>query len=186
MIFDVKQDLGHKGRYIIGGDRVEIFDIECYSSNMKGISARLLMLIADANGYDVCTGDIKNAYLNAFTKEKVWITCGPEFAKVIIDGKEANMAGKRALIVKALYGLKSSGRQWHKCLSDILRGLGWLSSRFDADVWYRLNVKTDLYEYIGTHTDDLLIVAHLGHQTKSLKNLGRVSPSSRRVNHPTI
>jgi hypothetical protein len=96
------------------------------------------------------------------------------------------MAGKRALIVKALYGLKSSGRQWHKCLSDILRGLGWLSSRFDADVWYRLNVKTDLYEYIGTHTDDLLIVAHLGHQTKSLKNLGRVSPSSRRVNHPTI
>jgi hypothetical protein len=89
MIFDVKQDLCHKGRYIIGGDRVKIFDIECYSSNMKGIRA-------DANGYDVRMGDIKNAYLKAFTKEKVWMTtCGPEFTKVIIDGKEINMAGRK-------------------------------------------------------------------------------------------
>jgi len=120
MIFEAKQDLRHKGRYIIGGDKVEIYDVECYSSNMMGISARLLMLIADANGYDVRTGDIKNAYLNAFTKEKIWITCGPEFSRVIIDGKEVNMTGRRALVVKALYGLKSSGRQWHKLLSDVL------------------------------------------------------------------
>jgi hypothetical protein len=28
MIFDIKQELCHKGRYIIGRDRVKIFDIE--------------------------------------------------------------------------------------------------------------------------------------------------------------
>jgi hypothetical protein len=86
---------------------------------MKGISARLLMVIDDANGYNVCTGDIKNAYINAFTKEKVWITCRPKFSRVIIKGEEVNMARKRALIVNTLYGLKSSGREWHKCLCAI-------------------------------------------------------------------
>ena len=87
---------------------------------MKRFSARLLMLIADANGYAIYTGDIKNAYLNTFTKEKIWITCGPKFSRVIIDRKEVNMTGRRALVVKALYRLKSSGRQWHKLLSDVL------------------------------------------------------------------
>jgi hypothetical protein len=36
-----------------GGHLVDAYDISCYSSNMKGISARLLMLIADATGYNV-------------------------------------------------------------------------------------------------------------------------------------
>jgi hypothetical protein len=174
MIFEAKQDLRHKGRYIIGGDKVEIYDIQCYSSNMKGISARLLMLIADANGYDVRTGDIKNAYLNAFTQEKVWIKCGPEFSRVIIDGKVVNMTGRKALVVKALYGLKSSGRQWHKLLSDVLRARGWVSSRFDADVWYRLNTTHDLYEYIGTHTDDLLVVGPPGTPSEIIEDLRKI------------
>jgi hypothetical protein len=64
-------------------------------------------------------------------------------------------------------------------MRDILRGQGWLSSRFDADVEYRLNVKTDLYEYVGTHTDDLLIVGPPGTLDKILGELRRsftVSP----------
>jgi hypothetical protein len=38
---------------------------------MKRISARLLMLIADANEYDMHVEDIKNAYLYAPTAEKI-------------------------------------------------------------------------------------------------------------------
>jgi hypothetical protein len=101
---------------IAGGHKVDAFAINCHSSNMNGISASLLMLIADANGYDVCIGNIKNAYLYAPTAEKVWTICGPEFARVIIDGVECNMSGRRTLILKALHGLKSSGHQWHKFL----------------------------------------------------------------------
>ncbi len=70
-IFDVKQDLCRKARTIARGHKVDAFDINRHSSNMEGISARLLMLIADANGYDVHMGDIKNAYLYAPTAEKV-------------------------------------------------------------------------------------------------------------------
>jgi hypothetical protein len=46
-----------------------------------------------------------------------------------------------------------------------------LSSRFDADVWYRLNVKANLYEYVGTCTDDLLIVGPPGTLDKILEEL---------------
>jgi hypothetical protein len=122
-IFDIKRDLCRKARTIARGHMVDMFDINCHSSNMKGVSARLLMIIADANGLDVHVGDIKIAYLYAPTAEKVWTTCGLEFSRVIINGVECDMSGRRALIVKALYGLKSSGRQWHKFLGDTLKGI---------------------------------------------------------------
>jgi hypothetical protein len=41
--------------------------------------------------------DIENAYLTAPITEKVWTVLGPEFR---------DDAGNRALIVRALYGLK--------------------------------------------------------------------------------
>ncbi len=72
---------------------MDAFNINYHSSNTKGISATWLMLIADANGYEVHVGDIKNAYLYAPTAEKIWTTCGPEFAKAIINGVECNMSG---------------------------------------------------------------------------------------------
>jgi hypothetical protein len=59
-ILEAKQDLGRKARCVAGGHLVVAYDISCYSSNMKGIRARLLMLITNANGYDVGVGDVKN------------------------------------------------------------------------------------------------------------------------------
>jgi hypothetical protein len=84
-----------------------------------------------------------------FTREKVWTTCGPEFSKVKIDGVIWDMSGYKVIIVKALYGLKSSGLVGHRHLADILRGLGFTPSRFDPVVWYRLSVEHDLYEYMS-------------------------------------
>jgi hypothetical protein len=49
---------------------------------------------------DILACDIGNAYLNASPREKVYTTAGPEF------GHE--LEGRAVLIVRALYGLKSS------------------------------------------------------------------------------
>jgi hypothetical protein len=70
-IFDIKQYLCKKSRTITGKHKVDTFDINSHSSNIKEISARLLMLIADANGYDVHVGDIKNAYLYTLPTVKI-------------------------------------------------------------------------------------------------------------------
>ena len=59
--------------------------------------------------------------------------------------------------MKALYGLKSSGRCWHDRLHDTLRSMGFFPSKAEEDIWMR--DKGDHYEYIAVYVDDLLIVS---------------------------
>ena len=63
--------------------------------------------MAALNDLEVKAGDIQNAYLTAPNAEKTWTTCGPEF------GADE---GKKALIVRAVYGHKSS----RSCISKPL------------------------------------------------------------------
>ena len=78
----------------------------------------------------------------------------------IIAGKEfGNNAGRPALIVRALYGLKSSGQQFRNHLAETLRNEGFVSSKADPDVWLRPATKadgTEVYEYVLCYVDDIL------------------------------
>ena len=47
------------------------------------------------------------------------------------------------LVVRALYGVKSSGAAWRKKLPQTLRDLGYLSSKADPDVWLEVETKPD-------------------------------------------
>ena len=119
-----------------------------YSSVVSLRGIRLLTFIAELNGCEVWATDIGNAYLESFTKEKVYIVAGPEFGE---------RAGCTLIISKALYGLKSSGLRWHERFADVLRAMGFFPSRAEPDIWMR--DKDDHYEYIGVYVDDLLIVS---------------------------
>jgi hypothetical protein len=57
------------------------------------------LTIATLNDLEVKVGDVLNACITAPVKEKVWTVLGPEFG---------HDAGKSAIIVRALYGLKSA------------------------------------------------------------------------------
>ena len=59
----------------------------------------LLIFLAELNDMEIWATDIGNAYLEAFTTERVCILAGPEFS---------NLEGHRLVIMKALYGLRSS------------------------------------------------------------------------------
>ena len=67
--------------------------------------------LAALNGLEVKTADIENAYLTAPVNEKIWCTLGPEF------GSEA---GKRAIVVHSLYGLKYAGAAFCNHLADCM------------------------------------------------------------------
>ena len=60
-------------------------------------------------------------------------------------------------MVKALYRLPKSGNMWHLHLSHTLKEMGFQLTFFDPDVWIR--GPQGGYKYIGTHTDDVLVVA---------------------------
>ena len=60
-------------------------------------------------------------------------------------------------VIKALYGLPTSGNRWHTHLSHTLREIGFRPTCYDPDVWIR--GRKGGYDYIGTHTNDVLTVA---------------------------
>jgi hypothetical protein len=151
MIFDVKQDLRRKARLVAGGHLVDSLDNNVYSSTVKGISVRMLYVIAHKRNLKLLCGDVGNAYVNAYTNEKVFSRCGMEFGQEYF--------GKTLTIKKALYGLRTSSERWWSHFADTLRGLDFRSARYDKDVWIRLSKDGTHYEYVCTHSDDFMIAA---------------------------
>ncbi|MEL6802173.1 MAG: hypothetical protein AAFO91_00130, partial [Bacteroidota bacterium] len=76
-VFDVKHDLRHKARLVAGGHMTTVPKDTTYSSVATLRSMRLVMLIAELNGMELNAGDVGNAYLEAYTKEKVCFYAGP-------------------------------------------------------------------------------------------------------------
>ena len=103
-------------------------DIMTYSSAVSRESVRIAFLIAALNNFEIQSAEIGNAYLNASTNEKVYTTAGPEF------GADE---GKTDIIVRALYGLKSSGAAWRSHFAHTLRDLHFTSTYADPDVCFR-------------------------------------------------
>jgi hypothetical protein len=99
--------------------------------------------------------DIQGAYLNAPCHECVHTICGDEF------GHE--LKGRIAVIVKALYGLKTSAFAWRTHPAEKLCDLGYSACIADHDVWMRPNTKPNgfkYYEYVLVYTDDIWGISH--------------------------
>jgi len=108
-----------------------------------------VIFLAELNGLTLFQADVGNAYLEAKTKDKVYF---------IADAGFGAREGHTLLIVKALYGLRTSGLRWHERFADTLWVMGFTPSRADPDVWMR--AKDGKYEYIAVYVDDLCIAAH--------------------------
>jgi len=145
LIYDCKHDFRRKARMVAGGHMTETPKESTYSSVVSLKSLRCVMFIAELNELEMCAGDIGNAYLEAFTTEKVAFIAGPEFG---------SRCGHTLVIVKALYGLRSSGARFHDLLADTMHAMGWFPSKADADVWMK-RVENH-WEYVATHVNDLL------------------------------
>eukprot|EP00957_Ditylum_brightwellii_P137097 10453404-Ditylum_brightwellii.AAC.2 len=81
MVFDVKQDLRQKAHLVAGSHLVDVLDNEVCSSTVKGISVKLLHIIAHSETLDVLCSDIDNVYVNTHTTEKVYDKAGLEFGE---------------------------------------------------------------------------------------------------------
>ena len=148
IVYAVKHDGRHKSRLVAGGHLTDTPIDSVYSSVVSLRGIRILTFIAELNDCEVWATDIGNAYLESFTKEKVYIIAGPEFG---------DREGCTLIISKALYGLKSSGLRWHERFADVLRSMEFFPSKAEPDIWMR--DRGDHYEFIAVYVDDLLIVS---------------------------
>ena len=119
LVYDVKADSTYKARLVCDGSRVDPKGLSTRATVVKGVSVRLLDLIADSQNLSVLTRDIGNAFIQAHTKEKIFTRCGSEFG---------SMEGSIAIIVRALYGLTTSAERFRTMLADFLRTLGFTPS----------------------------------------------------------
>ena len=155
MIFDVKMDLTRKARFVAGGHLTEPPASITYSSVVSRDSVRLEFLIAALNDLDVTAWDVGNAYLNApCCREKIWFVAGPEFG---------SRQGTVIKVVRALYGLKSSGASWRSMFNSTILEMGFDPTVADPDVYRGANAKPDgfqCYGYSLVYVDDVLIISH--------------------------
>ena len=154
IIFDIKmgENFCRKACLVAGGHMTQAPTSITYSSVVSRDSVRIALLIAALNDLNVKACDIQNAYLTAPCREKICITAGPEF------GSEA---GKTMIVVRALYGLKSSGAAFRAFLADKLYDIGFKPSLADPDVWMRPAIKSNGFRYwelILCYVDDLLCI----------------------------
>ena len=181
IVFDIKmgENFRRKARMVAGGHTTETPAVLTYSSVVSRDSVRIALTIAALNDLKVLSCDIQNAYLTAKCREKIWTRAGPEFG---------SDQGKIMIIVRALYGLKSSGAAFRALLAEVLHDLNYRPSKADPDVYMRPAVKEDgfqYYEYVLTYVDDVLCISHKPMTT--MKGLqGRFKLKDDKIEEPEV
>ena len=153
------ENFRRKARLVADGHLTNVPTSSTYSTVVSRDSVRICFLLAALHGLELLAADVENAYLNAPCREKHWIRAGPEFG---------HDEGKVYLVVRALYGLRSSGAAFCAYLAEILDDIGFKSSIADPDVWIRQNTLPDgqkYYEYILVYVDDIICISHTPKET---------------------
>ena len=115
MVFDIKmEDFRQKAGLVAGGHMTKAPATIMHVSIVSNKTVRMAFMIATLNSLEIKLDDTLNADVKAPVTEKVWTSLDPEL------GKDAT---KIAVIVRALYGLKSAEAAFrsHLARCEILR-----------------------------------------------------------------
>ena len=144
MIFDVNmEDFSRKARFFASSYMMMSPDTMNYVRIVSCETVRLDILISALNYLVAKCGDVMNEYITDPIEENIWTNIGPKFGPG---------AGKRSLVVRALYGLNSSGASFYAHLGRCRQGLGYELCLADPDLWIKDEVRPDYgyayYSYI--------------------------------------
>ncbi len=105
-------------------------------------TVHLALTFASLNDLEVKVGNVLNAYITTPVKEEVWTILGPKFG---------HDSGKSAVIVRALYGLKSTGAAFQAHLASFMRQMGYTSCKADPDLWLKAVTRSNAPTPIRRH-----------------------------------
>ena len=163
-VFRVKtNELGeiekYKARVVAKGfSQVEGIDYDqTFSPTVRFESIRQLVAMGASSGMRMHQMDVTTAFLYAPLEETVYME-QPE--GTVEEGNE----GKVMRLLKCLYGLKQSPRQWNICIDTALKQLGFV--RLKSDVGIYVKGEGEGAVYIALYVDDLFMV---GMQPKNIE-----------------
>jgi hypothetical protein len=123
---------------------------ETFAPVARMSSLRLLLARAARLGLKVYGGDINTAYLNAWLRILQYLRS--------IDGYPCEINGNMYVVLKALYGLHQSGREWNSELNEWLREHGYQQSLTEPCLYYRFDGDTIMYVLV--YVDDILVATN--------------------------
>ena len=139
MIFDVKLDkcFTWKAQLVADRHKQDAPNSMTYSFVVSCYSVRIMLTLAALNNLDLQTTNVKNAYLNAKPKERVYFYSKTEFVKD---------EGKLVIVVRYLYGLKGAVSACAAEICQCMHNLGFTPCNPDGYVWMRESVNTSKLE----------------------------------------
>ena len=119
---------------------------QTFSPVVRMETIRTILSLAVNMDWELTQMDVKGAYLNGQLEEEVFMRQPEGFE----DG-----TNRVCRLIKTLYGLKQSGREWNKILNSRLTGQGF--NQLNADPCAYIRDTEDHIEIITVWVDDLLL-----------------------------
>ena len=132
---------------------------ETFSPVVRLETIRAILALAVAEDWEIQQMDVKGAYLNGKLKETIYM----EQPQGYSDG-----TSRICQLIKTLYGLKQSGREWNEELDTKLSGIGFKRLYTDPCVYIRREGNS--IEIITVWADDLLLFTNSTETMVKLKN----------------
>jgi hypothetical protein len=138
---------------VMGNTQVKDIDYDqTFSPVVRIVTLRIMMVIALWLSYVIEQADVDTAYLNA-DLDRVNIMHTPEgYHEFTVSGRPQFLH-----ILKSLYGLHQSGREWNKLITKTLIDGGFVQAKTDPCLF--LKTKNDDKSYVLVYVDDLIIMA---------------------------
>lgn len=122
--------------------------VETFSPVVRMETIRAVLALIPIKGLKIQQMDIKGAYLNGILQEKVYMRQPEGFE----DGTD-----RVCVLVKTIYGLKQSGREWNKEFNNKMTSFGFHPLKSDPCVYIKWD--TNGVSIITIWVDDLLLFA---------------------------
>ena len=127
MIFDIKmEDFRLTAILVAVGHVTKLPDTITYEIVVLRETVCIALTVAALNDLKLKISDIQNTYINAPLADKILTVLGPEFCPD---------AGKSAVFVRALYGLKSSGDSFWNKLDNCMKNMEDMPCPEDPYLW---------------------------------------------------
>ena len=121
-VFTSKFDNSKKARLVVRGFQQDEILEDLYSPVAKVQTLKLLLAYCCQFGLYIEQMDVETAFLNGNVKSEVYVKQPPGFE----DG-----TNRVCKLIKALYGLRESPRQWYECFDEYIQSLGCQRSKSD-------------------------------------------------------